>query len=328
MILFLLNPQYVNIVDFLKKEDFTYSKLLGEYDLHDFFIHNMRSFEHYSNIVINRSSCINNDDDFINCIEQILIMYDIKISVFDEKMDSDFVEKLIDIGIYNIITANEKQEFEQQLIECLSEDGMQRYKCNNKPLQPQYDFKCVNKRIGVFGTINRIGTTTTALTLALWLSSIGASVCYYTKQNFKEIELECSNVEGGLNNIRFTNNQMVQDENYNYIIEDNGTDITRISEVDSAILCAGFKFGEVRNYIALKSIIDKYAITIIPTFCTQEQIEKIQKYFNDNGKNNIKLIEKQHDVIFANYMPSYSDIVADGRYDEIVKNDFVSNSIQ
>jgi len=45
-------------------------------------------------------------------------------------------------------------------------------------LTPEYSFKGENITIGVAGVLNRIGTTTTAMNLANYLSSIGAKVCY------------------------------------------------------------------------------------------------------------------------------------------------------
>ncbi|AET57156.1 hypothetical protein HPL003_01860 [Paenibacillus terrae HPL-003] len=93
-------------------------------------------------------------------------------------------------GITNIATADEINPLRDEIRECFSEQGMQRFVSpapfgsDNKesdyssPEERQYRFECKNIKIAIAGSDRRVGVTTTAMNLMCWIKNHGGTSCY------------------------------------------------------------------------------------------------------------------------------------------------------
>jgi len=76
----------------------------------------------------------------------------------------------------------------EELQECFSEQGMQRYIPSvspepvkatpetNQPYEEKYRFDCKNIRIVIAGSDRRVGVTTTAMNLVFWIQAHGGNI--------------------------------------------------------------------------------------------------------------------------------------------------------
>ncbi|WP_143187557.1 hypothetical protein [Desulfosporosinus lacus] len=90
----------------------------------------------------------------------------------------------------DIVTATDIKEIQAEILECLSPEGMQRYKvpaqkpqpptiaAQSTPVSERYLFTCQDIRIAVAGCQRRVGVTTTAANLAHWIQAHGGTACY------------------------------------------------------------------------------------------------------------------------------------------------------
>ena len=75
--------------------------------------------------------CIDDSlDDFIVALQSFQMMFNARIIVILSGCDNEkaYTEKLIGIGVTDIVTANTAEDIQSEIKECLSEGGMQRYK--------------------------------------------------------------------------------------------------------------------------------------------------------------------------------------------------------
>ncbi|MGG4220603.1 hypothetical protein ABEW32_20575 [Paenibacillus jamilae] len=191
MILYLTKESQINLLDFPEQE-LPVKKLTGSFSLLSFVVKDMRHFSHVRYLVLNRSAIMESDEDLIQALLSYQTMYDMRVVIIAEGMpqNSPFVQQLIQLGIVNIVTAIEIDEIQNQLTECLSNEGMQRFMppVSSEPAQDtpgalfekkdQYQFNCTNLRIAVAGSDRRVGTTTTAMNLVSWINRHGGKACY------------------------------------------------------------------------------------------------------------------------------------------------------
>lgn len=101
------------------------------------------------------------------------------------------VQQLLQIGISEIVTATNIEQIQDELIDCFSVEGMQRFKPavftevaeEKMPSQllkeqTKYHFTCTNLRVAVAGSDRRVGTTITAMNLVCWINAHGGKACY------------------------------------------------------------------------------------------------------------------------------------------------------
>lgn len=194
MILYLTRNARVNLLDFLEVEqELPVKKLIGNFSLLSFVIKDMRHFAHVRYFVLDREAITESDEELIQALMSYQTIYDIRVVVIAEGLltGSPFLLKLIEIGILNIVTAAKIEEIRNELRECFSEEGMQRFKPTaysliTEEISPhvlrgeneQYHFTCSNLKIAIAGCDRRVGVTTTAMNLVCWINAHGGSACY------------------------------------------------------------------------------------------------------------------------------------------------------
>lgn len=193
MILYLTSNANVNLLDQIEMEqEMPVKKLIGQFSLLSFVVKDMRHFSHVRYVAIDRKAIIESDDDMVQALLSFQTMYETRIVIIAEGLpeSSPFLQQLIQNGITNVVTSNEIETMLEEIQECFSEQGMQRYIPSVSPepvnetleaLQPhkeKYKFDCKNIRIAIAGSDRRVGVTTTAMNLVFWIQMHGGNACY------------------------------------------------------------------------------------------------------------------------------------------------------
>lgn len=202
-------------------------------------------------------------EDFIIAIKSFQMMFNARIIVVlsGTKTESDYINRLIEIGVTEIVTATTVEALEEEVLECLSKEGMVRYKLKKqspklevKPVRqinlntdevqiPKYKWNAKNVRIAVIGASRRSGVTVTAFNFANWLIARGATACYVEMNMNRHLHylierytLEKSGDHYPVGDVDcFLTNEI--DKDYNFIIYDLGS----VNELPSI-----FKESEIR----------------------------------------------------------------------------------
>lgn len=192
MILYLTSESHVNLLDFLEQE-LPIKKLTGSFSLLSFVVKDMRNFSHVRFVVIDRMAINESDEDLIQALLSYQTIYAMHIVIIDEGLQagSPLVQQLIQIGIFEIVTGTEIEQLQEELKECFSAHGMQRFKPEAPPEIKEeqlytpplpehikYHFACTNLRVAVAGSDRRVGTTITAMNLVSWINEHGGTACY------------------------------------------------------------------------------------------------------------------------------------------------------
>ena len=297
MILYLTTSDHNNALDFLRQHEShnNLSKMTGTFHLNYFVVRDMRSFMHCEEIIIDRQCCDDTNDDFVKSLEEFMTMYDTRITVICAGLPQEdwLFQNLLKIGVGNIVTASVLEDIQEEVLDCLSEQGLQKYnaceRANARKMGEHYNFNCTNVKIGVFGSQKRIGTTTMALGLANWLNKVGATVCYVTNNNemLQPIAMEYgADWTGGnfiANRITFAAEQV--NDNYNFIIYDNGVDLDKVNDADEIVLLYGTKTYEIPFVMRAKQFLNNKRVFVCSVFSDKD----IQELFAENNYTNLSM---------------------------------------
>lgn len=200
MILYLTSHANVNLLDQIEMEqEMPVKKLIGQFSLLSFVVKDMRHFSHVRYIALDRKAIIESDEEMIQALLSFQTMYEIRIIVIVEGLPdrSSFLQQLIQAGITNVATSEHIDIMLEEIQECFSEQGMQRFipshEPGNKPLaakksdEEQYEFDCKNIRIAIAGSDRRVGVTTTAMNLVFWIQAHGGNACYLEANTSKHL---------------------------------------------------------------------------------------------------------------------------------------------
>ncbi|OME10776.1 hypothetical protein BSK60_23765 [Paenibacillus odorifer] len=175
------------------EQELPIKKLTGSFSLLSFVVKDMRNFSHANFVVLNRMAINESDEDLIQALLSYQKIYEMRVVIIAEGLPagSPLVQQLIQIGIFEIVTASEIEQLHDELRQCFSDDGLQRFKpaalteiavengsSQLLPEQTKYKFACTNLRIAVAGSDRRVGTTTTAMNLVCWINAHGGTACY------------------------------------------------------------------------------------------------------------------------------------------------------
>ncbi|WP_312668302.1 hypothetical protein [Tissierella praeacuta] len=247
----------------------------------------MRSLNHFSYIAAIDLELINDEEDkIIQAIVAFKSMYYARIIIFAEKADINLLNRIVDeTQTYNIITDKDIEKIIEEIRICVSPQGMNKeylLKSMNTSMDfdietiTQYSFTGENIKIIIAGAMRRVGTTTTAMNMASYLSSIGAKVSYTEANGNSHLEKIHSYF---FFNIPITSEHFSQDgvdyffngnipmENYNFNIIDIGTlnernlKVFEIGEIK--MLCSGIKPYEIPQLHDALDILNRDDIDII-----------------------------------------------------------------
>jgi len=243
VLFYLTSKDRVNLLDFAESRvGLIPKKMTGKFSLMQFVVRDMRNYAHIKYFAIDRAAASEDDAGFIEAVSSFQVMFDARVIVICEGcLEHDiFLRQLIMAGVTNIVTATGINEIQAEILECLSPEGMQRYrpaaqepqapaiKVKSSPAEEKYIFSAKNIRVAVAGCQRRVGTTTTAANLAHWIQAHGGTACYLESNLNKHlayiIKLYADRPEGNHYEIGgvdyyFTDEM---DKPYNFIVTDCG----------------------------------------------------------------------------------------------------------
>lgn len=260
MVLYLSSTQHTNLLDFTgfyePDSEMPVKKMVGNFVLKQFVVYDMRSFAHFTDVVLDRPAFGDTDEEFAQAIQEFLTMYSARVTVICEGlMQADpLFQALLDCGVGNIVCDTEIGEIQQEIRECLSDQGMTRYAAKERPDRPggqeHYRFDCKNVAVAVVGSQSRIGVTTAAVGLSAWLARVGASVCYveaHTDGHLAALargyEMETEGEGWQFERVHYRSTKPKED--VNFVVYDLGSDFTGERELleraDIRLLVCGTK---------------------------------------------------------------------------------------
>ncbi|MCI9438501.1 MAG: hypothetical protein HFH85_15325 [Lachnospiraceae bacterium] len=316
MILYLSSTQHTNLLDFTgfyePDSEMPIKKMVGNFVLKQFVVYDMRSFAHFTDVVLDRPAFGDTDEEFAQAIEEFLTMYSARVTVICEGLtqaDSLF-QALLDSGVGNIVCDTEIGEIQQEIRECLSDQGMTRYAAKERVARAEgeeyYRFDCRNVAVAVIGSQSRIGTTTTAMGLSAWLARVGASVCYVEAHAGTHLaalargyEMEAEGSGWQFEGVHYRKGEPKED--VNFIVYDLGNGLAEkqgmLERADIRLLVCGTKPYELGLTVRLQtSLAGIHAYLLCPFVAEGMKDDLAAALQND-----------YHKVMFSGYQPELTD---------------------
>ena len=289
MLLYLSSSGKSDLADFLEEEseqaqsnktEVIIKKLVGRFTLKQFVVRDMRNYQSCKHFMVDIGCIEDSLDDFIVALQSFQMMFNARIIVVLSGCDNEkvYIDKLLDIGVTDIVSASIVEDLESEIRECLSEGGMQRYKqieeVTKKELKivqsgikesvvieiPRYKWSAKNIKVAVAGVDRRSGVTVTAFNFANWLIARGATACFIEMNMHRHLHylIERHTYEkigehypvGDVD--CFLTNEI--DKDYNFIIYDCGAikELTNaFKEADIRLICGSLLPYEEANYSKL-----------------------------------------------------------------------------
>ena len=327
MLLYLSSSGKSELLDFLEveneqKSDLLVKKLVGRFSLKQFVVKDMRNYHNYKWFMVDIACIEDTLEDFIIAVQSFQMMFNSHIiAVLSGTSDNRYIEKLLELKVTDIITATSGEELKDEIRECLSKDGMQRYKqriqpekhevikpIDNKPDEieiPKYKWKAQNVKIAIAGADRRNGVTVTAFNFANWLIARGATACYvemnmnrdlhylierYTYEKVGEHypigDVDC-----------FLINEV--DKEYNFIIYDCGVlkEMTStFKNADKRLVCGSLLPYEEKNYSKLLKLCGNLTVNKMGLCVLKEFQEDCKTTFGEE----LLIAEASHDLFSDN----------------------------
>lgn len=246
MLLYLTSRRKRALVDAAAKEsDLNVKKLTGKFSLKNMVARDMRNYAAVHFFAVDVCCCEESPEEFCVALQSFQMMFSARVIVILSGYDNAeaYLSRLIPAGIVNIVTADTPSAVTEELLECLSADGMHRY------LMTQYESEkeeeetrleandswikekppiVENVKIAVAGAQRRCGTTVTAFNLACWLSVHGADVAFVEMNTNRHLHFILRVYEANSEQEHFTIDGIDYyltdelDRTYNFIIYDCG----------------------------------------------------------------------------------------------------------
>lgn len=306
MLLYISSNESIGIFDFLSaKSCMVIKKLTGAFKLKQFVIYDMRSLNHYAYFAIDLKALRDTEDEIIEAVIAFKKMFSSRVIFYIENIESnvELIKRLVEQGVYNIISADIVENLKEEIQKAISDSGISKMdiqlKLNridgiNNSYIPKYTFNNKNISIAITGAAHKVGTTTTAMNLCNYLSSIGASVCYVEANNNDHIKKLPSvytdmTVKDGCiiyHDVKYLSLNSYIDEEYHFIIYDmgviDGKNINVIkNKCDVAILCATTKSYEIDAYDKAIDLLDNTRVNTIFSFVQETAKSKLQKKYGE-----------------------------------------------
>lgn len=207
MLLYLTSNKKCGLMDeAVRQMEMPVKKLVGKFSLKSFVTKDMRNYTTAKFFAVDYDSAEEALDDFTVALQSFQMMFSARIIVILSGCteQADLLDRLISIGVVNVVTADTLQEATEEILEALSPDGMKKYlphfnfeepPARAVPQAPeeeaivQYQLSAQNIRIAVAGSQRRSGATVTAFNLASWLQARGAEVAYVEANTNRHLQL-------------------------------------------------------------------------------------------------------------------------------------------
>ncbi len=310
MILYLSSQQHTNLLDFLieEKESLPVKKMTGNFMLKQFVLYDMRNFSHCTELVLDRLAFGDEDQEFVQAIEEFQTMYNARITVIYEGLEehNPLGEELLKVGVGNLVTSSQIKGMQEEIRQSLSEKGMTRYAGEalpeTKPTStPKYAFQAERVRIALIGSQRRMGTTTAALGLVAWLGSVGARAAYIEKNESYLLTClaqayEMQEEAGGYSLEKMWYGKYAPEGNFHFLVEDYGIERPGEKPEVLALVC-GTKPYEIE---ATMTLLEQYET--VPAFILCPFVEKtLQNTYVEAFQS------EYHKVFFLEYQPDCMD---------------------
>jgi len=331
MLLYLTSNDNVNVFDFLENEHgIIIKKLSGHFSLKQFVMHDMRSLEHYQYVAVDVKALKDVDAEIMDAVNAFKKLHSSRLIFYieDNENHAELIQELIQIGIYNILTASDVTMLKEEILKATSDMGFSLREIKSKFSKEEVhtDFLKVDRgfvkkeiKIAVTGLQNRVGTTTMAINLANYLSSIGAKVCYVEANENKHLSKLVAYYQGmtekdnvlTYNGVKYLNLHSECHDEFDFIIYDMSVVNNKIigairKNCDTAIICATGKPYEVNDTPKIESLLD------------ENQIYKVFSLVAEFDKGKIK--KQDQNIYFSNYTPDYFDAEVNVElWDEVLK---------
>lgn len=325
MLLYLTSNDHINLLDFLNDEHgIIIKKLSGTFSLRQFVLGDLRSLNHFQYMVIDFNAIKDSNSDILEAVNAYKKMFTSRLIFYIEDMKThhDLVHELIENGVFNIVTATNIVAIKAEILKSISDLGISKrevmLKLNpndasfNKAIH-SYEFSKKEMKIAVTGVQHRVGTTTMAINLANYLSSIGAKVCYVEANEHDHLSKLPAFYQGMTskddvilyNGVKYLSLHSECHDYFDFIIYDMGVIDNRIisairNNCDAAVLCATGKPYEMNDIEKNKELLDTTLLNTILSFVAEPDQHKYLKLHKD--------------IHFSNYTPNYFD----GEINEII----------
>ena len=322
MILYLSSTQHTNLLDFTgfyePDSEMPVKKMVGNFVLKQFVVYDMRSFAHFTDVVLDRPAFGDTDEEFAEAVEEFLTMYSARVTVICEGLtQADLLfQALLDSGVGNIVCDTEIGEIQQEIRECLSDQGMTRYAAKERQArtggQEHYRFDCKNVAVAVVGSQSRIGTTTAAVGLSAWLARVGASVCYVETHSDGHLaalargyEMEAEEDGWQFEGVHYRS--MEPKEDVNFVVYDLGNELAEKRELlesaDIKLLICGTKAYELGFTVRLQASLAGIRAYLLCPFVAEGMKDELADALQND----------YHKVMFLEYQPELTDSDGNGK---------------
>ena len=322
MILYLSSTQHTNLLDFTgfyePDSEMPVKKMVGNFVLKQFVVYDMRSFAHFTDVVLDRLAFGDTDEEFAQAIEEFLTMYSARVTVICEGLTQadPLFRALLDSGVGNIVCDTEIGEIQQEIRECLCDQGMTRYAAKERPAraggQEHFRFGCKNVTVAVVGSQPRIGTTTAAVGLCTWLARVGASVCYVEAHAGDHLaalargyEMEAETAGWQFEGVHYRSVEPKKD--VNFVVYDLGSNFAEKRELlenaDIKLLVCGTKPYELGFTVRLQASFAGIHIYLLCPFVAEGMKDDLAEALQND----------YHKVMFSEYQPELTDSDCNGK---------------
>ena len=325
MLLYLASNGKSGLVDRAAAEkELTVKKLVGKFSLKSFVTKDMRNYAAAKYFAVDAACAEETAGDFAVALQSFQMMFSARIIVILSGCENseDYISRLVAAGVTNIVTADTPEAVTEELSECLSEDGMQKYlpqyafaeqeqQTVEAPEQPEtevirkYKWNAKNVKIAVSGAQRRSGVTVTAFNLAAWLSARGADVCYVEMNTNRHLQMILNIYAAEKNGEHYTvdgidcylTNEL--DRDYNFIIYDCGvmnTPTSCFKGADIRLLCGCVLPYEMAEFHRALAVCDGMKVSTAALSVPEEMKDYCRELFGED----IAFADASHDLFESN----------------------------
>ena len=130
MLLYLTSNKKCGLMDeAVRQMEMPVKKLVGKFSLKSFVTKDMRNYTTAKFFAVDYDSAEEALDDFTVALQSFQMMFSARIIVILSGCteQADLLDRLISIGVVNVVTADTLQEATEEILEALSPDGMKKY---------------------------------------------------------------------------------------------------------------------------------------------------------------------------------------------------------
>ncbi len=324
MLLYLTSNEKSRLIDeAVQEKEITAKKLIGKFSLRSFVTKDMRNYATANYFIVDSSCVVEQLDGFAVALQSFQMMFSARIIVILSGCENTdgYIDRLVSIDIINIVTADTPEAVSAELLECLSDEGMQKYipqfETNKPTLQPEpapkaeleeivpFKWNAKNIKIAVAGTQRRSGVTVTAFNMATWLAARGADVCYMEMNTTRSLQMILNIYDAERMGEHYSLDGLdcyltnEPDRDYQFIICDCGemqTPQTVFREADIRILCGSILPYEIPAFHKVFQVCGRMKLTKIGLCVPQEFQEYCVSLFGED----IQIADASHDLFSDN----------------------------